>query len=561
MVQPRPNINIQPLANFEQIAEVVDVETGRLSIVRRPKRRWIPNWLREIPSCAPIFPFLVIATMVLVSHAVESKVLSIVFASLLGVASLVIGVRWTIQLVVNRRAWARHHHMMMQHMQQMRQNGAVPNGAPMPMMPPPMFDPRFAPPPPGMMMMPFPQSGMAPPPGTQTLLAQTGNPLLQLSLLNRDFTPNDYEMLSRLDQGLPPQGLSERDISRLPAFTLPGDANAAASAGSNENASSGAATITVSASAPVSRSTSSTEVSIEAAGSASSSSSSGITSSASTSSLPVSRPANIITAILQGSPLPTANGEKSDGKDLVTIHVEKEQPKRRGSDDHIPDLSAVESENEHAEAPLLRPVDLASSSAPNTPMMTPLLSGSPTDRLDTLSLGTDHDEKSELNLADLRKKHHPSSRSSSSSSSSSVLSTYQTRTSFEDPSPPASPCGSPSSSSCGYAPMFNPPPIFIGAVLTQSGPLQTAPTGATAKSLCSQPQAGDKSKPSILISSAPARDSCCICLEDKRPGDVCRTLPCLHAYHAPCIDPWLRVKAACPVCKSKVSFDDAFASP
>jgi len=31
-------------------------------------------------------------------------------------------------------------------------------------------------------------------------------------------------------------------------------------------------------------------------------------------------------------------------------------------------------------------------------------------------------------------------------------------------------------------------------------------------------------------------------------GDAVKTLPCQHGYHLGCIDSWLHLKNACPVC-------------
>lgn len=42
---------------------------------------------------------------------------------------------------------------------------------------------------------------------------------------------------------------------------------------------------------------------------------------------------------------------------------------------------------------------------------------------------------------------------------------------------------------------------------------------------------------------------CAVCLEAYALQEQVRTIPCFHTFHSRCIDPWLRTKAECPVCK------------
>ncbi|XP_024970208.1 E3 ubiquitin-protein ligase SDIR1 isoform X4 [Cynara cardunculus var. scolymus] len=46
--------------------------------------------------------------------------------------------------------------------------------------------------------------------------------------------------------------------------------------------------------------------------------------------------------------------------------------------------------------------------------------------------------------------------------------------------------------------------------------------------------------------------TCSVCLEQVNVGELVRSLPCLHQFHANCIDPWLRQQGSCPVCKFRV---------
>lgn len=44
--------------------------------------------------------------------------------------------------------------------------------------------------------------------------------------------------------------------------------------------------------------------------------------------------------------------------------------------------------------------------------------------------------------------------------------------------------------------------------------------------------------------------SCCICLTDFESGDEVKVLPCIHTFHASCVDQWLLTKNQCPTCQT-----------
>jgi hypothetical protein len=49
-----------------------------------------------------------------------------------------------------------------------------------------------------------------------------------------------------------------------------------------------------------------------------------------------------------------------------------------------------------------------------------------------------------------------------------------------------------------------------------------------------------------------AQRQCMICFESFSSGEQLRILPCLHKYHAACIDSWLGRSSLCPICKHDI---------
>ena len=75
--------------------------------------------------------------------------------------------------------------------------------------------------------------------------------------------------------------------------------------------------------------------------------------------------------------------------------------------------------------------------------------------------------------------------------------------------------------------------------LIRSLPVERLPSGGGAAAACE------------------ALGRCVVCLEEFKPGGRLKRLPCGHAFHARCIDRWLRTKAVCPVCQQGIAPETA----
>lgn len=52
---------------------------------------------------------------------------------------------------------------------------------------------------------------------------------------------------------------------------------------------------------------------------------------------------------------------------------------------------------------------------------------------------------------------------------------------------------------------------------------------------------------------AAASEPCVICVEKFKPDEERTVLPCLHGYHASCIEPWFKENNTCPRCRTNIS--------
>ena len=49
-----------------------------------------------------------------------------------------------------------------------------------------------------------------------------------------------------------------------------------------------------------------------------------------------------------------------------------------------------------------------------------------------------------------------------------------------------------------------------------------------------------------------SEEICAVCRDEFAPGDVLKTMPCFHSFHGACLEPWLKINATCPICKTDI---------
>jgi len=98
--------------------------------------------------------------------------------------------------------------------------------------------------------------------------------------------------------------------------------------------------------------------------------------------------------------------------------------------------------------------------------------------------------------------------------------------------------------SISSAPFYAAPPPNMGISLEELAMLQPIYVGKCAKKL-----------PACKHDGTPLpgnQTTCPVCLCEFEKGEKLKSLPCVHYYHEECIDRWLMVGHACPVCKDSV---------
>ncbi|KAB1994215.1 hypothetical protein ES319_D13G084400v1 [Gossypium barbadense] len=68
-------------------------------------------------------------------------------------------------------------------------------------------------------------------------------------------------------------------------------------------------------------------------------------------------------------------------------------------------------------------------------------------------------------------------------------------------------------------------------------------------------KASIEAMPSVKIGESEDGE-CIVCLEEWKPGEVVKEMPCKHKFHDECIQKWLVIHGSCPVCRYKMPVDE-----
>ncbi|XVE85847.1 hypothetical protein DITRI_Ditri17bG0124300 [Diplodiscus trichospermus] len=68
-------------------------------------------------------------------------------------------------------------------------------------------------------------------------------------------------------------------------------------------------------------------------------------------------------------------------------------------------------------------------------------------------------------------------------------------------------------------------------------------------------KASIEAMPSVEIGESEDGE-CVICLEEWKPCEMAKEMPCKHRFHDKCIDKWLGIHGSCPVCRYKMPVDE-----
>ncbi|RLM69120.1 hypothetical protein C2845_PM17G00320 [Panicum miliaceum] len=86
------------------------------------------------------------------------------------------------------------------------------------------------------------------------------------------------------------------------------------------------------------------------------------------------------------------------------------------------------------------------------------------------------------------------------------------------------------------------------------GPFAVPPAPAVVFVPAPAPAASIDALPAVEVSEPGA--VCAICKEELPLAAAARRLPCGHLYHSSCIVPWLEVHNSCPICRSRLPYNN-----